>query len=212
MIQYGLISRTDAGVIEKTLDLIVQEGQSFPIRITEIGLYNCQTSAGIYQYLQEEKNLLAEEIIYIGVDSEKDKLINPPIWMEFIRGLSGEVYHKIPDNSQDFIFIDGCHCFAHVVSDFFCYAPKVAVGGYLAFHDTGKHIKPFKDFQHGDKSNPDAYISCRKALNEIGVLMDDSPVIRAIIEEQELSQWQCVFDEADETNEAGGVCVFKKIG
>lgn len=194
MIKYGLISDTDARVLEKTLNLIIEQFKNY-IHITEIGLYNCQTSKGVYQYL-DEKGIIFE---YTGIDNEKDKLIETPHWMETIIGDSNEVYNQLEDNSQHLIFVDGCHCFAHVVSDFFCYAPKVEVGGYLAFHDTGKHIKPFKDFQHGDKENPDAYISCRKALSAIGLYSGD------------FAEWELVFDEADELDEAGGICVFKKL-
>jgi hypothetical protein len=75
----------------------------------------------------------------------------------------------------------------------------------MAFHDTGKHIKLFKDFQHGDKTNPDAYISVRKALSEIGLLAYPPSEIH------ETLGWKLVFDEADETDLAGGICVFKKL-
>lgn len=218
MIKYGLISETDGRTLEKTIDLICDEmdyaTNPTPIRVTEIGLYNCETAIGIEKYITE-KWIRTSEII--GVDNEKDKLIHPPQWMRFIRGNSNEVYNQIPDNSQNLIFVDGCHCFAHVVSDFFCYAPKVKVGGYFAFHDTGRHIKEFKDFQHGDKANPDAYISVRKALIAIGLLQQErligveyeEPII--VNEYSQGTNWELIFDEADPTDEAGGICVFKKL-
>lgn len=195
MIKYGLISDTDARTLEKTLDLVIKKFKTY-VHITEIGLYNCETSKGIYKYL-DDKGVIFE---YTGIDNEKDKPVDTPYWMESIVGDSNEVYHQLDDESQHLIFIDGCHCFAHVVSDFFCYAPKVKKGGFIAFHDTGKHIKPFKDFQHGDKENPDAYISVRKALLAIGMFLPVSNF-----------GFNLIFDEADETNEAGGICVFKKL-
>lgn len=214
MIKYGLISEIDGKTLEKTVDLIIEESNFLPIRITEIGLFDCGTAKGIYEYLQEEKNLLDNDIIYTGIDCEKDKLIHPPNWMNFIRGNSNEVYNQIPDNSQHLIFVDGCHCFSHVVSDFFCYAPKVKVGGYFAFHDTGKHIKEFKDFQHGDKTNPDAYISCRKALASIG-MFDDAGYdlhLDGTLSPRYMGNhgFRIILDEADSENEAGGIIVFKK--
>lgn len=197
-IQYGLISKTDSLTLEKTIDLICDEldkGFIYSIKVTEIGLFDCGTAGGIWEYIIRIKN---QSVDYTGIDNESIKVVNIPQWMRFIKGNSNEVYNQLQDNSQHLIFIDGCHCFAHVISDFYCYADKVKVGGYLAFHDTGKHIKPFKDFQHGDKDNPDAYISVRKALGKIGLLAQQI-------------YWQLIFDEADETDEAGGITVFKKL-
>jgi hypothetical protein len=207
MIKYGLISETDARTLEKTIDLICRDIYG-TINVTEVGLYNCETSNGISDYTWQQHKV---RINYTGIDCEKDKLIHPPDWMHFIRGNSNEVYNQLEDNSQHLIFVDGCHCFAHVVSDFFCYAQKVKRGGYIAFHDTGRHIKPFKDFQHGDKENPDAYISVRKALLNIGLFGDVEIETEDTSHRGSLTQWELIFDEADETDEAGGICVFKKL-
>lgn len=220
MIKYGLISETDARTLEKTIDLICLHENDFKINVSEIGLYNCSTSLGLIDYIKS-KNFIVD---YTGIDNLKDKttdyiMQNSSIYNQLIIGNSNEVYNQIEDNSQHLIFIDGCHCFAHVVSDFFCYAPKVKAGGYLAFHDTGKHIKPFKDFQHGDKDNTDAYISVRKALSAIGLLDTygwdkiDYMINEVIQDKAAIRQpnWKLIFDEADGTNEAGGVTIFKKL-
>jgi hypothetical protein len=225
MIQYGLISKVDSQVLEKTIDLILGNDLNGgkAVYITEIGLYNCGTTNGIWEYCQS-KGIAP---MMTGIDSEKDKPIeNIPFHLTYIKGNSNEVYNQIPDNSQHLCFVDGCHCFAHVISDFFCYAPKVKVGGYFAFHDTGKHIKPFKDFQHGDKNNPDAYISVRKALEEIGLLVSDKRLEKTksdlkklyssgvIVEKKMLETfpgWKLIFDEADSADLAGGICVFRKL-
>lgn len=193
MIKYGLISHCDAAVIEKTISLAPNCSDKFcaePICITEIGLYNCETSIGIYEYVKS-KNW---KIKYTGIDNQKDKEIVAPDWMNLIIGNSNEVYNQLEDESQHMIFFDGDHSLIGVISDFFAYEDKIKVGGYAIFHDTGEHIKPFKDFQHGDENNPDAYISVRKAIKKIG-----------------LRGWEPIFDEADIYNEAGGVMVFKKL-
>lgn len=213
MIKYGLISNTDARTLEKTIDLICNGFNGEIIRITEIGLYNCETSNGIMDYAWQQHPADIKSVFYTGIDNQKDKEIIAPEWMNLIIGNSNEVYNQLEDNSQHLIFVDGCHCFAHVISDFFCYADKVKVGGCIAFHDTGKHIAPFKDFQHGDKNNPDAFISVRKALNKIGMLDDFSDNNQTVHfwKAGELDNWELIFDEADETNKAGGICVFKKL-
>jgi hypothetical protein len=216
-IKYGLISEVDKNVLEKTLDLICDEFKNdLPICITEIGVYSGLTGQAMCKYIGLIKN---RYFFYTGVDNGKDgqelkdfQSFNSKL----IIGNSNEVYNQLQDNSQHLIFVDGCHCFAHVISDFFCYAEKVKVGGYFAFHDTGKHIKEFKDFQHGDKNNPDAYISVRKALNKIGLFdfVNDGIDMKYSYMEvvnSEIQNWQLIFDEADSSNEAGGICVFKKL-
>lgn len=209
MIKYGLISETDARCLEKTIGLIC-DGFKYGatdalILVTEIGVYSGATSGGLCKYLMNNKNRIP---FITGIDNSKDGQEIEVFPDKLIIGNSNEVYNQLEDNSQHLIFVDGCHCFAHVISDFFCYAPKVKVGGYIAFHDTGEHIKPFKDFQHGDKENPDAYISVRKALEKIGLLwaVGSNEFIDRYAEE-----WELVFDEADPENEAGGVTVFKKL-
>lgn len=210
-IKYGLISKTDAATLERTLDLITADmchDDESVMKITEVGIYSGETGNGLKEYVES-----SELTVYLtGVDNLKDKEYIRFEYDRLIFGNSNEVYHQLEDESQHLIFLDGCHCFAHVVSDFFCYAPKVKRGAYLAFHDTGRHIKPFKDFQHGDKDNPDAYISCRKALISIGLL----PTVKEY-ENYRINYvcsgigWELVFDEADDLDLAGGVCVFKKL-
>lgn len=215
MIKYGLISETDARTLEKTIDLICEEfkNQSW-MEVAEIGVYGGETGNGIREYIKSK----GMQCIIHGIENGKDGEVQRFMYDQTIRGDSSEVYNQLHDNSIQLLFNDGCHCFAHVISDFFCYAPKVKVGGYFAFHDTGKHIKPFKDFQHGDKENPDAYISVRKALNEINLLHDDY-----VFDEKEmctigggrlpimLSGWKLIFDEADPNDAAGGICCFRKL-
>lgn len=209
-IKYGLISRTDADTLEKTIDLIIGEFDDVTIHITEIGVYGGATGRGIVEYVM---NKWERNIFITGIDNNKDgeKIKFKHLYDKIIDGNSTEVYNQLEDNSQHLIFQDACHCFSCVISSFYCYADKVKVGGYLAFHDTGRHIKPFKDFQHGDKNNPDAYISARKALNRISLLFDNDIVIGEIIKNHALGQWELIFDEADSSDLAGGICVFKKL-
>jgi hypothetical protein len=208
-IQYGLISETDARALEKTIDLICKEFSDNVINIVEIGLYNCETSTGVMNYVSSKGRLP----MMIGIDNGKDKF--PPndihLKMNYIIGNSNEVYNQLEDNSQHLIFVDGCHCFSCVVSDYVLYGEKVKIGGYFAFHDTGRHIKPFKDFQHGDKNNEGAYISVRKALEYWGAFGFWAYPKHFQGEKIGNGKWELIFDEADETNEAGGITVFKKI-
>jgi len=197
-IKYGLISRVDANVLEKTIDLICKE---FPdetlISVCEVGVYGGQTSQGIYEYIESKGRMSFN----IGVDNNKDGEEVRFFYNNLLKGNSSEVYNKIKDDDMHLIFIDGLHTFAGVISDFFCYAPKVKIGGYLAFHDTGKHLDPLSGWQGvGDKNDPDMCLGgVRKALDKIGLLNNKLP------------EWKIIFDEAQIDDEGGGICIFKKI-
>lgn len=204
-IKYGLISETDARTLERTIDLISNEFDDGIICVAEIGIYGGDTGNGMTEYIRSNGRVP----FITGIDNGKDKELVRFRYDKLLIGDSGEVYHKLKPYSHHLIFVDGCHCFAHTVSDFFCYSSKVKIGGYMAFHDTGDHIRPFKDYQHGDKSNPDAYISVRKALREIALFSGIDAKTGDIFSMD--GCWKLIFDEADPNNEAGGICVFKKL-
>lgn len=206
MIKYGLISETDARTIEKTIDLILNSfpeilsgGEltlppSNPIRITEIGLFDCGTVNGIFSYLSTKC-----AISYIGIDNEKDKPINAPEWITYIKGNSSEVYNQLEDNSQHLIFQDANHSYPSAIQDFFCYMRKVKVGGYMAWHDVAQHSQG-KDWQRmGDEKDLDMSISVRKALTDIGLL------------DNKFEGWEFIMEDADLNNECGGIAIFKKL-
>jgi len=215
MIKYGLISQTDARTLEKTIDLICTAWPDEIINICEIGLYNCETSIGLMNYYWQHHITDIKSINYIGIDNQKDKAIIAPEWMNLIIGNSTEVYNQIPDNSQHLIFVDGLHTFAGVIADFFCYAPKVKVGGYMTFHDTGKHIIPTHGWQGvGDENDPDMCLGgVRKALEKMGLLESEKGLLEFDwdFNRGSIGNWELIFDEADINDQAGGICVFKKL-
>ena len=195
--QYGLISSTDAATLKKVIDLICDDFDCETINSVEVGLYSGLTSKYIVDCIKSN----GKYNVHTGIDNLKDgeDIIHFPVGGNLIIGNSTEVYHQLQNNSQHFAFVDGDHSLIGVISDFFAYGPKVKMGGYLCFHDAGPHIKPFKDFQHGDPSNPYAYISVRRALGEIGIFKNRFP------------EWRIVFDEADPNDEAGGIIALKKV-
>jgi hypothetical protein len=196
---YGLISEVDAGVIEKTLGMIMLEFVSQPINVVEIGIYGGATGKGIKQYIESN----GRKCFLTGIDNNADgePIINAPYYDKLIGNNSVDAAYLIENNSQHFVFIDGNHSYASVISDFFCYARKVRTDGFIGFHDTGKHIKKMYDWQKlGSKEDPHQYISVREALQVIGLYNKDV----------QPKTWELIFDEADENDEAGGVCTFKK--
>lgn len=196
MIQYGLISEWDASVLERTLDLIMTEFKTDIIQITEVGIYGGATGNGIREYV----NSKGRQCYMVGVDNNRDNEKLRYSYDGLLVGDSFRVADQIRNRSQHLIIIDACHCLNCVIKDYNAYLHKVINGGHIAFHDAGKHIQEFKDYQHGDTDNPDSYISVRKALTKIGLF--DSNVG---------APFKGVFDEGDESNPAGGFAIFKKI-
>lgn len=207
MIQFGLISKLDSEILMKTVDLICDEFSDDTINFTEIGIYAGATGNALSQYIKSKNR----KCLWTGIDSKKDGEVirfHPTV---FIPGDSSRVYNLIKDESQHLIIVDGLHTFAGVVSDFFCYAGKVKKGGFLAFHDTGKHINPLHGWQGiGDRNDPDFCLGgVRRALETIHLLGDN--YIAHHSDDVYISRWKLIFDEADPNDEAGGFCVFKKL-
>ena len=218
-IKYGLISQTDARTLEATIDLIcdgfpMDKGAShfhpsMDINVCEIGIYSGDTGRGICKYI---KSKMRNPVI-TGIDNNKDGQQNTFFYNQLIIGNSAEVYNQIEDNSQHLIIVDGLHTFAGLVSDFFCYSPKVKVGGFIAFHDTGKHIDPLHGWQGvGFENDPDFCLGgVRKALEKIGLFQ------RTYAEGDYPHSWignkefELIFDQADPNDEAGGFTVFQKL-
>jgi hypothetical protein len=54
---------------------------------------------------------------------------------DLMQGWSNEIADRIPDESLDFIFIDGNHAYEWVVWDMYKWIPKVKKGGIVYGHD-----------------------------------------------------------------------------
>lgn len=197
MIKHGWMTAKDAETIAKTLDLVLQQFPEGVINTTELGVREGKTSRGIHDYLTEKGRIN----FHTGIDNQHDIPVPVPFeGCNLIIGNSIEVYNQIADNSQHFLFIDACHSFPMTMADFLVYSGKVKPKGYVAFHDCGKQIKPFTDYQGmGRKEDPDMYIACRKAVQKLG-LLDDA-----------MHGWELVMDEYDKNFHTGGIVVVQKL-
>jgi len=206
MIQWGLISKLDSETIMATLDLIMKDTPpNKVINTTEIGIFDGETSRAINSYIKSK----GYDNTHIAIDSHKDFPTQKPFeGCIFIEGNSHEVYNRLEDGSQDFIFVDGNHSFPSVISDWYCYKSKVKKGGFICFHDSAPQAQG-RDWQRmGDEKDADMSISVVKALQAIGLL----PIPRK--QPNRVSYWYCgwdlIFDEWDENDRCGGAIVFKK--
>ena len=196
MTNFGLITPLDAANLSMAISATAASLQLEEIKIIEIGVHRGDTARGIKSVCDH----IGVKLQYTGIDSEHDMRIADPFpGAIVIRKPSNEAVWDI--ESAHIIIVDGCHNLKMTALDFLLYKEHVIQGGFMIFHDTGKHIAPFVDYQgEGDRSNPDNWIACRKALQLLG--MYDSPETRG---------FTLVIDDADESFPTGGYSIFKKL-
>lgn len=190
------ITPLDAANLEMAIRVTVLTLKLEEIKIIEIGVREGYTARGI----KEVCDRLSVKLQYTGIDSEHDMPITDPFpGAKVIRKPSNEAVWDI--EKAHIIIVDGCHNLKMTALDFLLYKDHVIQGGLMIFHDTGEHIKLFTDYQgEGDRSNPDNWIACRKALALLG--MYHSPETRGFI---------LYLDEADPKHHTGGYTMFKKL-
>jgi hypothetical protein len=196
--RYGIMPEADCDTLDSILARTCSDFPEGIIETAEIGVHKGLTSKGIHDRIYKQ---LKREHRHIGIDNLRDGQF--PVkadWFNMIRGNSIEVFSQVEYESQHFIFIDGSHNYPMTMADFLCYSDRVIPGGYIAFHDTGKQIKPFTDYQGmGSKDDPYMYISCRIAIYKLGLLDNKFP------------GWRLISDHADESKPTGGITVVQKL-
>lgn len=195
MRKFGLMPQKDYETIERVLEMVHKDFPQGIICTLEIGVHKGDTSRGIRDFFLDTNRVH----FHTAVDNQRDFAVGTPFpECNFIVADSMTAYTQVRDRSQHFVFIDGCHNYPMTMVDHLLYSDKIVKGGYMAFHDTGIHIPDMKDYQGmGDRSHPDMYIACRKALLRLGLF--ESP------------KWETVIDDADPTKDTGGITVFKKL-
>lgn len=187
----------DYHTLDKTLDLVCKTFPEGVINTVEIGVHKGNGSRGIHKFFEEKSRLN----FHTAIDNNHDLTVDIPFTgCNLIIGNSYEVYNQLADNSQHFGLIDGNHSYPITLVDFLVYSDKIRIGGLVAFHDTGKQIPAYKDYQHlGSRSDPDMFIACRKAVKKLGLL------------DNKHEGWKLIYDEFDPNFDTGGIVVVQKI-
>src|SRR5258706_2616834 len=163
---YGLITPTDATILENALLRICGDFPDETISIVEIGVCHGDTARGIKGYMDG----LNRSFVYFGVDNGRDRNIDAPFQgATMVLGDSSEIYMYIPE-SIHFVLIDGCHCVNHAMLDFLHFGYKVKIGGMALFHDVSPRAQNKFDYQgHGPRSSPDFGTGVNAALIKLGL-------------------------------------------
>ena len=196
MNKFGLITPLDAANLEMAIRATVASLQLEEIKIIEIGVHRGDTARGIKSVCDK----IGVKLQYTGIDSEHDMPIADPFpGARVVRKPSNEAVWDI--ESAHIIIVDGCHNLKMTALDFLLYKDFVLPKGLMIFHDTGNHIAPYVDYQgEGERSNPDNFIACRKALMLLGLY--DSPETRG---------FKIWLDEAASSFHTGGYTMLQKL-
>jgi len=144
----------------------------------ELGVKHAGTSRTIVDVL----NACARRSRLLGVDLDEKAR---PHWKEQLAGRAGpkcyvaearlevaksydpEPAALVPELGAAWILVDACHCRTCVEADIARWAPKVAVGGLMVFHDTDWRVqlrKPCQSMGHDKPERPGVYDAVMNSL------------------------------------------------
>jgi len=131
--KFGLIEPVEAEGIYKTLFEM-----KFPyIKVVEIGLWDFFTANAICEILAD---IGCKKFRLFGIDNIEHRALvfpNNGVSAIYLDANNPEVFQSLPKEFH-FVLVDGCHCKHCVMNQFRLYAPRVAKGGVIAFHDTSQ--------------------------------------------------------------------------
>ena len=149
--------------MEACLNEIVLEHIS-PVRVLEIGMHDGNTARGIEKFFVDRG--IAMEYMGIDPDDGSTRPRHVPKDGKVIVGDSAEVFEGIP-SGFDLVWVDGCHCFNHVVLDTLHYARKVRPGGFICFHDINPAGQNEIEHQYHGPQTPAFGLAVNSALEAI---------------------------------------------
>ena len=169
--KYGAILAEDVEVLEACLAVIDRENfeekmgpMSRPVRVLEIGMHDGGTARGIEKWLAD----VALRLDYTGIDPD-DGTTRPryvPEGGRVIVGDSAEVFGRVT-GTFDLVWVDGCHCFNHVVLDTLHYSHMVRPGGFICFHDVNPRGQGCADKQPHGPDTPEFHLAVVDGLSAI---------------------------------------------
>ena len=195
--RYGFMRPVECDLVDKVLDKLKAEFGY--ISMCEVGVFGAGTTRGVYRRAKE----IDCPVHLTGIDFEQYRPNpTPDPQYHFIAEDSMDAWRKI-DTKYNFLFVDGCHCVNHAMSDFLNYSPFVVVGGYALFHDTALPIgkenqEPWPQTDHGYFGKPPSVLGVREGLKKLGLLQGYR------------SDWKLI-EEIPSDSGLMGMCLFQKV-
>jgi predicted O-methyltransferase YrrM len=132
-----LVFGEDLGQMKNRIELAEYFAKLGFTKGAEIGVATGRYSEILLQKI-ENLNLLCVDPFYRQGHYEKTLERLLPLYKamaHIMKETSMEAVIKVPDNSLDFVFIDGNHQFNHVMEDIIGWGRKVRRGGIISGHD-----------------------------------------------------------------------------
>lgn len=127
----GILWDDDYPTLVESVNACISAHNIAPIiRFVEVGVADQRTAADLYKHIDSLLNNRPWE--YYCIDIIPMQSLGPHC--RLVQGPSADVAPLVPSPIH-WLFIDGCHCHDCVAKDTELYYPKLAPGGYLAYHD-----------------------------------------------------------------------------
>lgn len=186
----------ECDLMEQTITRIKNEFGS--LRFLEVGVFTGDTARGVARY----SNSIGCPVNAAGVDFVEYTPVPPPECpYVFYDGDSMDQWRRV-HGRFNLLFVDGCHCVNHSMTDFLNYSPFVDVGGYCLFHDTALPFGEQKQGEypqnHGYAGQQPSVLGVREGLVKNGLLQGHR------------TDWQLITDIESNTG-LMGMCLFKKV-
>lgn len=167
--RYGFMRDVEADLFDEMMDRLKAEFGE--IAFLEVGVFGAGTVRGVYRRAAE----IGCPVRAVGVDFEQYRPNpTPGDNYEFHGKDSMDAWRDIKFDAN-LLFVDGCHCVQHAMTDFLNYSPMVRVGGYCIFHDTAlptgqEKQEEWPQTDHGYFGKPPSVLGVREGLTKMGLL------------------------------------------
>lgn len=159
---FGAILQEDADVLEACLEKLCSP--TAIVRICEIGCHDGGTALGLKRYCDEHGCTLE----YWGIDPDYPNRTKFAWAGANIIALDSAIAWTQVPGDLDLVWVDGCHCYNHVILDTLHYAKKVRNFGFLCFHDINPQIQGIGEKQPCGPANvPEFNVDVVHALESI---------------------------------------------
>lgn len=111
---------------------------TFSKQIVEAIQPNCLFMIDIFTGYCDSGDQDGNNVVHRQMDDVYKQLVTYTLdkpFMRLLKGRSADILASFPDNSLDFVYLDGDHSYQGVKSDLIASFPKVKNGGWLMGHD-----------------------------------------------------------------------------
>lgn len=178
--KWGLLNAVEFDALMWSLETVAGK-QLDADAYVEVGTFKANTSAWIYERLAA----INPSTKFVGVDVTKEarhafvhrvKEVDGGPERRFLKCPSIVAVDRI-EGQYAWVFIDACHCYVCAAADIAAWAPRIARGGHMAFHDTNM-VRLVNKKQHVQAHS----FGVKPAVDDSEILRRDFDIVRRVDE------------------------------